>query len=543
MAYFPDQPADGIKARFAVAVMPLLYLAVALAYSVNTAPWGRPVDPESAYMMNGVAWAAGYGMMLNAHPGTTTILLAGLVTRIGAYLNGQSDVVEFGLKHYETLIYASRALQIVIMAAALWVGGIIVLRTTRSAVAVAMFQCAPFVSFHAINLGATLTPESLLMTSAVIGMALVIKAALDEQPPTSGLGFAQGIVFAIGLSSKYLYAPLAILSVALLRNWRAYLVATVVGVVGFFALNRVFNPLVFSSGFRWLVDLATHKGIYGHGEPGFVDLGEFGPNLVRIVVSGPIVFGVFFAGAWLGLLRIWRTRRYFDPVSLTLLALFAAYGAQVVATAKHFNLHYMLASWVLVSGASVLAVVQARRLWPAGSPIVASGIAGMACIAMVAATLIDVWQQTSQWIATNRDGARLSQAIVAAGPTCANVSRLFVGAPDNYLNFGGDFTFSTKEIKDRFSEAYQRLNRAPLLDHSFYRNELSRNFKTTDYATLAREYPCIVVRSRDEFNATTSIGLLDLNPDHCKVANINVYTVGIACAKIQSSFAATAAPN
>lgn len=49
MKYFPDEPAKYMWARYAVAALPLLYLIVALLYSANSAPWGRQVDPESAY--------------------------------------------------------------------------------------------------------------------------------------------------------------------------------------------------------------------------------------------------------------------------------------------------------------------------------------------------------------------------------------------------------------------------------------------------------------------------------------------------------------
>jgi hypothetical protein len=536
MKYFPDQPAGGVWARYSVAVLPLAYLVVALVYSANSAPWGRQVDPESAYMMNGVAWSAGYGMILNSHPGTSTILLSGLVTKIGALLNGQSDVVEFALKHYDALIHASRAVQIVLMAVALLAGGIIVRRATQSAIAATIFQIAPFVSFDALHLGAMLTTESLLMTSAVLGMALVIKAALDEKPPTVGLGIAQGATFALGLSSKFLYAPLAILGVALLRNRRAFVAAALVGVFAFFIFNRILNPHVFGGGFRWLFSIATHKGIYGYGEPGFIDFSVFWPNVATIIVSGPVVFAAFAVGACLALLRMWRTRSYLDPVSLTLLALFAAYGVQLVATAKHFHLYYMLASWILTGGVLVLAVVEARRLWPASPSLLCSGIAGLACVLMAAGTLSDIRREQVKWTAKNQVGARLSKAIVAAGPTCANVSRMFVRAPENHRNFGGDFTFSTRPIEDRFSDTYQRINKTPLLDHNFYRNVLLRNFHATSYEKLAAEYPCIVVRSLQEFDVTTSIGLFALKPDHCNVEDINVYTVGIACEKIQSSY-------
>jgi hypothetical protein len=40
-----------------------------------------------------------------------------------------------------------------------------------------------------------------------------------------------------------------------------------------------------------------------------------------------------------------------------------------------------------------------------------------------------------------------------------------------------------------------------------------------------------------ELDAATSLGLLELNPDYCRVDGIHVYTVGIACEKIRSAYA------
>ena len=48
MKYFPDESAGGIWARYAVAALPLLYLAAALLYSANSAPWagGWTLNPN-----------------------------------------------------------------------------------------------------------------------------------------------------------------------------------------------------------------------------------------------------------------------------------------------------------------------------------------------------------------------------------------------------------------------------------------------------------------------------------------------------------------
>ncbi|QWG16348.1 hypothetical protein KMZ68_15075 [Bradyrhizobium sediminis] len=535
MKYFPDEPASGIWARYAVAALPLVYLAVALLYSAWSAPWGQQVDPESAYAMNGLAWAAGYPMIKNDHPGTTTILLIGLIVKLWTFLAGRSDVVEFGLKNYDAIIYASRAAEALILSGALLASGIIVRNATRSALAALLFQVAPFVHLEAMHFEILLIPESLMVSSAIFGTALVLKAALDETPPSVRLGFAQGLVFALGLSSKYLYAPLAILGVSLLRNRRAFATATLVGVIAFFIFNRVLNPYVFTSGFRWLVNLATHKGVYGEGEAGFIDFNVFWPNMAQIISSGPLLFAVFVTGALAALAQMLTSRRLFDPVSLTLVASFMAFAALLVATSKHFHLHYMVASWVLTGGVLVLTSIEVRRLIPRLSPSVTFGAAALVCVGLIATTLLEVRSRALGWRALNDIGARLSKAVVAAGPSCANVSGMFVRAPENELNHGADMTLATPQMEHRFSEAYLRVFDVPLLDHSYYRHLLLKNLLPYSYARLAAEYPCIVVRTSEKLNAKTSAGLLELKPEHCVVEGIQVYTVGIACAKIKDA--------
>lgn len=106
-------------------------------------------------------------------------------------------------------------------------------------------------------------------------------------------------------------------------------------------------------------------------------------------------------------------------------------------------------------------------------------------------------------------------------------------APENELNHGADMTLGTKQMDDRFSEAYARAFEVPLPDHNLYRNLLIKNFHPYSYAQLAAEYPCIVVRTFLELNAKTSNGLLELKPEHCSVEGIEVYTVGIACERIR----------
>src|SRR5258708_26128996 len=105
------------------------------------------------------------------------------------------------------------------------------------------------------------------------------------------------------------------MGVSLLGNRWAFATAALVGPFAFFIINRVLNPLVFTGGFHWLVSLATHKGIYGEGEAGFIDFNVFWPNMAAIITASPVISAVFIAGAFLSVAPMLPSHPYFDPTS------------------------------------------------------------------------------------------------------------------------------------------------------------------------------------------------------------------------------------
>jgi hypothetical protein len=179
--------------------------------------------------------------------------------------------------------------------------------------------------------------------------------------------------------------------------------------------NRVFHPQVFSGVRYWLVFLATRKGV--EGEAGFIDFNLFWRNMAEVISAGPVNFAVFTAGALVALARMLTSRGYLDPISLTLVASFLAFAAHLVATSKHFYLHYMIASWVLTGGVLVLTVIEIRRLFPAVSPRAISGAAVTVCTVLISMTLLQARSEALNWIALNHTGAKLSKAVMTAGPS------------------------------------------------------------------------------------------------------------------------------
>jgi hypothetical protein len=538
---FPDARL-GVRIRtLLIFIVPLVYLTATLLYSAWQAVWGVQVDPESAYTMNGLVAAAGYGSLKFDHPGTTTTLLVEAIVRGWALLARSGDIVTFGLEHYDAITYTARTGEALAVTGALLAGGLIVGRTTRSALAAMLYQAGAFVHPDALHFQTILAPESLMVAIALFGMAIVVKAALDKDPPATSLGVLSGVIFALGFATKFLYLPQALLAVCLIRNRRAVVAALITGAIGFVGFSLIFNPGTITRGFGWLVQIATHKGYYGEGEPGFIEFATFWSNMREVIAAVPLALGVYVAAAGTALAWCIKNRTWRDPVSLTLGAASLIFAAYLVATSKHFALHYMMASWALTGGVLVLVVVQIRRLLPGIPSAALSLVAGCLCLAMGATTLVDARAVALQSSAANAIGARLSKAVVAAGPACANVSGMFERAPENDKNHGWDMTlqlWGDQAMRERFSAAYGRAFKVPLLDHNTYTHVLKNNFRPYSYAKLAADYPCIIVRSAVALDAENAIGLLALKPDHCVIEGIHVYAVGLACAKVQGSFEA-----
>jgi hypothetical protein len=339
---------------------------------------------------------------------------------------------------------------------------------------------------------------------------------------------------------------MATLGATLWRNKRAFAAAFVAGAVCFTVFNLALNPGTITRGFGWLFQIASHKGIYGNGEPGFIDFDIFWSNMATILLAAPFVSAIFAVAAVASLARMMRTKHYSDPVSVALLAACGVFAAQLVATSKHFALHYMMTSWVLAGGVLVLTIVQLRRLIPALSGRVLAAIASAVCAFLISTTLVEARRQAIEQTALDKTGARLSEAVVEAGPACANVSSMFVRAPENEMNHGYGMTmdgWGSQAMKDRFSDAYAHTFKTPLLDQNFYTGVLAWNFRPTTYAKLAAENPCIIVRSSVELDDKNAAGLTALNPDHCVIEGVHVYTVGMTCAKIQGGFSARASSS
>jgi hypothetical protein len=516
--------------RLTILALPILYLVVALWYSANNAPWGRNVDPEYAYAMNSLTWAGGGAFHESYHPGTTTLLLGGLVIKA---LAPRDAILEYGVRNLAYIIYVSRTVEIILLSLVLLVSGEMVRRCTRLSFAI-IFQTAPFLDFEMFRNSTLLEPESLLITFTLLGTAMTLRAALTERPAIRS-GIALGVNFALSLSSKILAAPLAITGIpALLKSPLALLASILSAWLFFWFFNGTFNPEVFSTGKVWLISLFTHKGHYGAGEPGFIDWPSFLPNVRLTVEAAPQIFAAFALGCLVSIGRIIVTGDYQDRVSLTSIAFSIALALLTAATAKHFAVHYMIASWATCTGAIVLLLVEVDRSLQPIKRYAPIGIAA-ACLATMAFSLLAIHRDARELEAENIEGAAISQSIAERASSCANVTGIFLKDPDDAVSFGVENALATAKELNAFVEAYKYVFRAPMFEHGYYLPGLHIYFQPYSYAKLAGEYPCIVVRHFLALTPEQDPELFDLHPEICKMGQQYIYAVGISCAAVTGS--------
>jgi len=107
--------------------------------------------------------------------------------------------------------------------------------------------------------------------------------------------------------------------------------------------------------YYWFKGLATHTGIYGQGKEGLIDKDVFFINLLNILkfeVFFTYGYFILFIAAIAGLiLKKWR-----DHFFKLIFAFWLVCSMQLILAAKHYGLHYLIASQLMVIP-GILAVV------------------------------------------------------------------------------------------------------------------------------------------------------------------------------------------
>ena len=330
-------------------VAPIAFLIISFIYIHHAALYFTGgVDPEFNYLFNGITLAH-LKLHLNAvgHPGTPIQCLIALVAWIvHLFRPGQSlwdDVILNPDLYIRATVYTAN----VINAVFLFLLGKQVYAYSKSLTSALVLQFTPFAFLMTLEVSYRLMPE-LIMTSIISCWIMLFVKIIYEQPierdyKRYSLLFA--ILFGFSLADKLTFLPFFTIPLLILPNWKLRLRYTVLSVIAFFifAFPVLFN---FNKFFGWVTDIFTHKGVYGSGERGIIDIDLFLSNF-RIMLNSTSQI-LIPLGVLIILTLVYSIARGMKNITVRLSgAVILLFIFHYAITAKHYAFYYLTPSLLM----------------------------------------------------------------------------------------------------------------------------------------------------------------------------------------------------
>jgi hypothetical protein len=337
-------------------VLPACYVAASLILRTDSGPfwlWFN-LDPDYFYLLDALNLVNLTTPGHVAHPGTTVQVLGALVLKAG-YPALDAEVItatvlddpEFHLRRISTAIIGLNA-------AALAAAGIIGYSVFASFIPALLLQTAPFLSMLTLKHGFHAKPEALLVFAVLVLFMIVVMALRpgvlngELEGKRNRYAIAFGLVAGFAVATKLTAAPIFVLPLVLLGNFRA------IAVYGFAALLAVVLFTLPAAGgygdfLNWNWQVLKGSGAYGSGEATVIDMARYPADVAKLlrrpVVSVVLVLSLAaVAASWR------RARKSGQPLPAPVLALAGvclAQAAQVLVVAKQPAAHYMIPSYML----------------------------------------------------------------------------------------------------------------------------------------------------------------------------------------------------
>lgn len=301
------------------------------------------VDPEMAYLYNGLMITQGWICHFVDHPGIPLqYISAGVILVVNLFrdLSIEEDVI----KNPNLYIHAITYTIIIIQSLLLLFVGIFSARLFKNIFAGLLIQLTPFISVYYLGLAGRLLPEYFSLTAIILLFLLISKYVHDIENGIIRkkwfypLGFALILGFAISI--KITLATIGIIPFIVIKGYRnklLYILFSVLSTV--FFLIPAINRWNYFSG--WVSGLFIHSGQYGQGDANIVDVNLYKENIISI--NENFHYLIYLVGAFiiLGLL-------YLIP--------------KLKLKVKNDPLYYSFVCFTLVSFVSILIIAKQLKL-------------------------------------------------------------------------------------------------------------------------------------------------------------------------------------
>lgn len=369
---------------------------------IYAGPMPYDYDPAYIYLFNGLGLIEGYVPQHTDHPGTPLQLLIGLIVfvihsvmRIAG--TAGSDIDASVVAAPESYLAAASAAVLALNVLAIFYLGLHVLRASGR-IELALASQAGFLLLGSMTPRLTyISAEALIIFAAVMAAAcfadLLLRPAPLSQKETRAAVIGSAFFIALGLTTKVTCLPFLLLPFLFRTRRDVVLCFLLIAGFAFVMLLPILPQLPRVLG--WLLSILIHRGRYGYGDEGFVDVGSVPDHLYQLITANGFLFATGVLLALAGLVALARGADPDRASTLRTVAIFLGIAAlQLVMTLKHFGLYYMLPTFGVYSIAFAYALT---RLASDGSRRAARALAGFAAAAALvigSAQLVGTLQST-----------------------------------------------------------------------------------------------------------------------------------------------------
>jgi hypothetical protein len=338
------------RTALALAVVPVAIAATHAwtARSVTPLWMGGSTDPTYPYVLNALLVAEGRPPALATHPGTPLQVLGAVVLRVSHGLSGSPlSLRDHLLTDPERFVAAIRAVLLCLFALAEILQGWAAYRLTRSLACAMAVQAAPLASFLGSRTMLAVMCEPLLV---VLGLVLsawtMLVLGRESAATTTRDAVVTGMLTGVGIATKVLFAPVALLPLFVLRGGRQRIVFAACAALTF-ALGIAPLGSRVGAAAAWMASSLIHTGLdtggYGKGPGGFVDLQLLGDVFVHFL-SGEIVLYALSAVALVVAIAMRPALPEARPVRRAVLIAVGIQLLVLVQSAKSMGPHHLMSA-------------------------------------------------------------------------------------------------------------------------------------------------------------------------------------------------------
>ena len=333
-------------------ILPLLFLFIGINYQYTE--YGN--DPNYIYLMNAVSLANGDDAGHIDNPGTPVMEIGAIVIWIQDFLEGDSaESLQYKvLKDPERFVSLFRHTFITLIGLAFIITGWIVFVRTGNIYAALVFQIVPFLSVNVLEISWTKTsPEPILLVVTTFYVALLVIYYFNTKRKPWFFIVLFSLLGGLGLATKATYLPLLVIPLFLIKGWKHNL-WYFLGTVAFFFLFTSPAHAEYHRMIDWFLGFLTHKGMYGGGEKGFIDISVYFSSVIEIFRNNLFLSIILLVSiVTIVVYHILKRKKsiQFDPRNIKILtALICATIIGILIVAKHYHKNHYLFPVLALSG-------------------------------------------------------------------------------------------------------------------------------------------------------------------------------------------------